>query len=366
MSGWWDQSGDLQYDNLVQKVPANSTMLQDEESMNRLLMNHLVASRVKVPEAVTREPGFHASALGYMCLRCEAFKRCLPRAAPEKSFPGSLLLRFELGSAVHDHWQNEVLARARVLKGTWSCKRCRFKLFGLLPTAPCPRCEWQIHPDTHARADERRMFMSCGSPDCTQTEYCPLCAEERETMPLFTIDCKAVCKWPTEDGFEDPSRDCGTCRRGGAWGFRETRIEIPAFDIVGHFDGVILYPDKPDRLLEMKTKDSFAWDNVVEPQAEHVMQSQVYMHGSGLREAVICYINKNSGLLKEFLVTYDSSFIELAKRNITEVRKSLEDGILPNGVCGGPREQRAKECLYSDVCFQGIDKISELHEKGIK
>lgn len=363
---WWDQTGDLQYDNLVQQVPANSSLIDDDESLNRVLMNRLEMARIKVPEAVTREPGYHASALGYMCVRCEAFKRCLPRARPSKTFPGALLLRFAIGSAVHEHWQSEVLALARVLKGTWSCKRCRFKVFGLLPTTPCPRCDWQIHPDDHSRADARRHFLSCGDPNCTQESDCSTCETERDAMPLFTIDCKSVCKWPTEAAFDDLDRDCGACRRGGAWGYRETRIEIPEFEIVGHFDGIICYPGKPDRLFEMKTKDVYAWGDMTEPHAAHVMQAQVYMHGSGLREAVIAYICKNSGMMKEFLVTYDESFIELAKRNITAVRKALEDGELPNGLCGGPKDKQAKECLYADVCFLGIDKISELHEKGLK
>lgn len=365
---WWDQTGDLQFENMVGSAKdLHAGLLADDQSLNTMILSGLSAAREKIPEAVTREPGFHASAVGDMCIRQEVFKRVLPRAKPAKKFPSSLLIRFEVGSAVHDRWQDQILGLMRVLKGTWSCTRCRHKVHGcLMPNTPCPACHWQVHPETHQRADARSMFISCGESACERSRSCSTCVEKRAAWPLYTTDCAEVCRWPTAQKFDDPARDCARCRRGGAWGFRETRISIPEFDLVGHFDGIVVYPCGTERLLEMKTKDSFAWDGMTEPTARHVTQSQIYMYGSGLREAVIAYINKNSGLMKEFLVKYDEDFVNRVKRNIEAVRTAVDAGELPNGVCGSPREKRAKECGYCDACFLGIDTVAELLARGIE
>ena len=326
---WWDQKDDLQFNNLVgNTLDMFAGKIPGEESLDDMILNHLESVDDKVPRRVRRSDGFHASSFGKMCIRYETFKRGVPREKDSKRFPGELYRRFAIGHAVHEHWQRNVLGKARILKGNWECSRCtRIQKNCFMPDEPCPRCRWQVNAATHYPAPSSRT----------------------------SIDCATGCKWP--GGFFQAGRDCAFCERGGYWKFRESFIKIKEYDIVGAYDGIVYY-NGIERILEMKTKDVFAWGNMERPHDEHIIQANVYMWGTGIKEAVIVYINKNSGELKEFIVRFDQEIIDRGLQNIEAVHKALEEDELPNGLCGSPREKRAKECPYSDLCFNGEEKIS--------
>ncbi len=328
---WWDQKGDLAFENIVgDTFDMFAGVIPGEESLNGMMIDYLPTVDTKVPRRVRRKDGFHASSIGTMCIRLETMKRAIPRAHDSKTFPGELHLRFQIGHAVHEHWQRNILGKMRILKGTWVCSRCtREQKDCFMPDGPCPRCRWQVNPVTHRPAPASRA----------------------------SSDCATGCKWP--GGFFEAGRDCAFCERGGQWNFKESFIKIEEYDIVGAYDGIVMY-NGVERLLEMKTKDVWAWDKMTQPHDSHVIQANVYMWGTGLKEAVICYINKNSGLMKEYLVKFDPKVIERGIKNIEAVHRALDEGELPNGVCGSPREKRAKECAYTDLCFAGYEKISEL------
>jgi len=327
---WWDQTDAADYKKIVGGgMELFAGQMSEEESLDKMIADHLGSVDDIVPRSVQRDPGFHASAAGKMCVRLETFKRALPRANDRKVFPGSLLRRFQIGHAVHDRWQR-VLGEMRVLKGTWECSRCtRIQKNQFMPTEPCPRCRWQVDPIKHYPAPSSKA----------------------------SIDCATGCKWP--EGFYVAGRDCVHCRRGGTWKFKESGIKIPEFDVIGHYDGVVVY-NGFERILEMKTKDAFAWPKVSEPMAAHVVQANVYMWGTGIHEAIIGYINKNSGEMKEFLIQYDPEIIERFKKNIARVHSSLAKDEAPNGPCAHPKEKQAKECPYKDACFRGTDDLNEL------
>ena len=330
--GWWDQHNDQEFIKAVGPMPLFAGQIVEEESLNRMIIDHLEETDRKIPRSVKRKAGFHASAFGYWCGRFEVLRRSIQKASDGRRFPGSLLLRFNVGTAIHEHWQQEIFAKMRVLKGRYYCSRCLHKIKdAFLPDNPCPKCAWPINPATEQPAPRSRSSVACADR----------------------------CKWP--GGFQAEGRDCAHCERGGRWTFRETSIYIEEWDIVGFYDGLILY-NAIERLLELKSKDSFAWENLEAPHPEHVSQAQVYMWGSGIHETIICYMNKNSGTLKEFLVKFDPAAIELIKKNISRVWKALDNGELPTGTCGSPKEKRAKECAYCSECFKGIDNIEELKE----
>ena len=337
MSGWWDQTDSQDYKSITGgSMELFAGMIPEEESLDRMIASYLETVDDKVPRSVQRTDGFHASSAGGMCVRLETFKRAIPRLNDRKVFPGALLRRFQLGHAVHDRWQSRLLGEMRVLKGTWECSRCtRIQKHCFMPTDPCPKCRWQVDPLKHYPAPPSKA----------------------------STDCAEGCKWP--GGYYVAGRDCVHCRRGGKWLFKESGVRIssgvdlPGFDVVGSYDGIALY-NGVERILELKTKDAFAWPKVSEPMSDHVIQAQVYMWGTGIHEAVICYINKNSGEMKEFLIPFDPDVIDRFKKNIERVYNSIEKGQAPNGPCSHHKEKRAKECPFRDVCFQGIDDLGEL------
>jgi hypothetical protein len=330
---WWDQTEDAAYKNIVgPTLDLFAGAIPEEESLDAMIENYLKGVDDIVPRRVRRTDGFHASSVGNMCTRYETMKRALPRANDSKKFPASLHKRFQLGHAVHERWQRNLLGKMRVLKGNWECSRCARVLKNrFMPDEPCPKCRWQIDPTTRKRSPASRK----------------------------SVDCAIMCKWP--GGYSVPGRDCGHCERGGHWVFNETFVKIEKWDLVGSYDGIVLY-NGVERILEMKSKDGFAFDKVTKPDDKHVIQAQVYMFASGVHEAVIAYISKNSGDMLEFLIKFDPKVIEGIGDNIEIVEKALDDGHLPNGVCGGPRDYRAKSCPYVDACFRGTDVIEELKE----
>jgi CRISPR/Cas system-associated exonuclease Cas4 (RecB family) len=330
---WFDQKGDAKYENLVRDTfDLFEGVIPGEESLNGMIINYLPTVDTKVPRRVRRSDGFHASSIGTMCLRLETLRRAVPRAHDSKTFPGELHARFQIGHAVHERWQRDILGKMRVLKGNWECSRCtRLQKDCFMPTDPCPHCRWQVDPNKHYPAPASRKSQ----------------------------DCATGCKWP--GGFFEAPRDCAFCERGGRWNFRESFIKIEDYDIVGAYDGLVVY-NGVERILEMKTKDVWAWDKMDAPHESHVIQANWYMKGTGVKEAVVAYINKNSGLMKEYLVKFDQKVIDHGLRNIDAVRAALEDEELPNGVCGSPREKKAKECAYSDLCFAGVESIPAVVE----
>lgn len=331
---WWDQTGDQQYKDLVQgTMNLFAGMIPSEESLDRMITQHLVEAETKIPRRVGRDDGFHASSVGDMCRRYETMKRALPIAQDQRKFAGQLLKRFQIGHAVHRQWQQKILSKMRVLKGTWECSRCMHRVNNcFMPSEPCDKCDWQINPVTHK----------------------PMAASAKSSA------CAVDCKWP--GGYYTVGRDCGYCFKGGNWKFKESTVRIKEYDLIGSFDGIVLYDGVVERILEMKTKDVYAWAKMTEPHAKHVIQSNVYMWGTGLTEGVICYINKNSGEMKEFLVKFDQELIDGIKKNIGLVMQALKKDELPNGVCGSSREPRAKECPYRKICFKGEDNIEKLKE----
>jgi len=341
---WYDQDTDAQFANLVGgTMNMFAGMIPDEESLNRMIDVHLETIEKKTPRRARRSDGFHASSVGDMCTRYETMKRAIPIEQDQKQWSAEMLKRFQIGHFVHDGFQQRLLGKMRVLRGRWRCSRCTSVQEGFMSSEPCPVCEWQVDREEH------RPTTPLWDPDSLQDQ----------PPPVPTVACAIGCKWP--GGFGAERRDCALCERGGKWNFRETHIKIEEHDIVGSYDGVVLY-NAVERILEMKTKDVWAFEKCTEPHARHVIQTQVYMWGSGIHEAVIVYINKNSGELKEFLVEFDKSVINGIIQNIGVVHQALVDEELPNGRCGGPRDKRAKSCPFKGLCFKGTDSIKELQK----
>jgi len=339
---WWDQSGSPAFYSAVGETGnLFAGRIPDEESLTQMIMKHLEEVDLKIPRRVKRKDGFHPSALGDMCLREAVFQRVLPKAQDARRFPGTVKLRFAIGTAVHDHWQTQIMGKMRVLRGTWQCSRCTHKVKNtFMPHEPCTHCQWQVKPNPKDLSQRIKAERS-----------------------RYSEGCAANCAWPSGDRkpFFSVGRDCAFCERGGKWLFRESSIYLKEFDIVGFYDGIVLYNGE-ERVIDLKTKDVYAWENLSEPDAKAIMQIRIYMWALNVPRGVIAYINKNSGLMKEFLVEQDPEMIEQVKRNIEFVHRAIEENELPNGVCGSKRDSRAKQCAYADECFMGCDNITALKE----
>jgi hypothetical protein len=336
--GWWDTSDSADFREQVgAPLPLFASKIKSDDSLSAMIDDYLEKKDDLVPRVVTRKDGWHPSSLFDACRRFETLKRALPIANDRKQWPIDMKRRFQLGNAVHRQFQQELLSKMRVLKGTFECSRCaRVVKNTLLPEDPCPDCRWQVTKPGKGRSVKR-------------------------TQPSRkSTDCAVVCSWP--GGFDTPGRDCAQCERGGHWVFNESSIYIEDWDIVGYYDGIVVMQAE-ERILEMKSIDTFAFNSLVEPHERDVFQANFYMLATGIHVANLCYVEKNGGLMKEFLVEFDEKVIDRAKRDITAVRKALEEGELPLGPCGSARERRAKSCPHKRACFTGIENIEELRNR---
>ena len=327
---WWDDTESPAFSSQV--ITIESRFTKAKKWLTKKMTAYLEKMDAVVPRRLHRKDGFHPSSMGsHFCPRMETFRRLLPRAYDGKKFAGSTQLRFELGKAGHSHWQDIIYGKMRLLKGTWACNRCIYMVDGTMPDIPCLACGWPVHKrfGTPAPASEQ------------------------------SVPCQETCHWP--DGFDADGRDCAQCNRGGKWTFEETDIEIPKYEIVGHFDGIIDY-DGEDRVLEFKTKYPEAFP-LQEPDEDHVIQCNVYMWALDHPLGVIVYLNKSTGETTDFLLEQDPSVKKLVIQRIEFVRTHVAEGTFPNGVCGGPKAPDAKTCPFSDVCFWGYDDIETLKEQ---
>lgn len=340
---WFDQVGDDAYEKQVGYVAS----LQGDGAggeLTKKVKAWLTEVNLTVPRRARRSDGFHASSMGNVCNRYETFRRVLPRASDARQFSPDLLLRFQVGHAVHHWWQNKLLGKMRILKGTWECSRCtRVVKNVFMPSDPCEKCRWQVDPVKHFPQPRGRQ----------------------------SVDCATGCVWPgtEEDRFAIPTRDCVHCERGGEWLFRETSITIPDpkggdDHIVGAFDGILVPEPNHEQIGEFKTKDTMAWKWLKEPEYKHAVQVNVYMMQPGMpQEAIVCYIDKNSGMMKEFVLVPDPAIVKKIKADAALVRVCVEEKELPNGVCASRTDKRAKECSYREECFLGLNKLEDILER---
>lgn len=325
---WWDDVDSPAF--AAQIITTQGLHGKRKSKLTAQMIEFLEERDLTVPRRLHREDGFHPSSLGSrFCARLETFKRLLPRAFDDKRFSGNLQLRFEMGKAGHGHWQTNLYGKMRILRGIWECTRCTRRVYdAYMPEHPCPKCNWPVNPATGGKA-----------PRSSRSKR-----------------CDAVCIWP--GGFDTQERDCAACERGGNWTFKETRIEIPELEIVGHYDGIIFY-EGLDRVLEFKTRDPKLFP-VQEPDEDHVIQCNIYMWAEEIDHGLIVYLNKGTGETVEFEIEPDPTVRQLIETRINYVRQYVAEKTLPNGVCGSPKSFDAKICPYSDCCFLGYDKLEEV------
>lgn len=113
-------------------------------------------------------------------------------------------------------------------------------------------------------------------------------------------------------------------------------------------------------VVELKTAASLA--KFSEPMREHVLQVTAYMQVTKTSDALIVYLNKQSGEVKEFPVHLESENILLLFERARRLDQALVDRVLPARV-GAGQEWQCRGCEFVTECetFQG-DSMTE-HRK---
>lgn len=137
---------------------------------------------------------------------------------------------------------------------------------------------------------------------------------------------------------------------------REERVFNDEFLVDGHMDGVVVLPGAEEAVVDFKSCSASRFESLKKkPDANAVVQIQSYMWLSGIRRAVILYINKQEMIfencLAEHWIEYDERVVADVQEKVRSIRKGLEGGPLPERICSRGNVKRAVECKCRNRCF---------------
>ena len=141
------------------------------------------------------------------------------------------------------------------------------------------------------------------------------------------------------------------CERAGVLTAREIEIVDAKNKHLGHADGR-LHIDGIDYLLEIKTVNARGFASLHEPKEGHKMQTHAYMKSIGLQQAVIIYMNKDTSMLKEFVIPYDEAYYQQScKPRIVRYFHSVKNLLLPEKEGTSPSSFPCSYCAHKRICY---------------
>jgi CRISPR-associated exonuclease Cas4 len=159
--------------------------------------------------------------------------------------------------------------------------------------------------------------------------------------------------------------------RAGLLVKREVAIQNKELRTLGHADGIVKIHGQR-YVLEIKTinTNSFAMLGK-NPKPEHIAQVVMYMAALAEKKALILYVDKNTGQLKEFYVPFSQSYYEEnVKRRVTRYFDCVAKRLMP------PREGKQANafpctyCPYVLACYgeeaKLLQKLRAKHEPKSK
>ena len=124
----------------------------------------------------------------------------------------------------------------------------------------------------------------------------------------------------------------------------------------------VIEVDGQKLVVELKTAASLA--KFSEPMREHVLQLSAYMQVTKTADALIVYLNKQSGEVKEFPVHLEPENLLLLFERARRLDQALQDRALPARV-GAGQEWQCRTCEFVTECetFHG-DGMTEVRKIG--
>lgn len=243
-----------------------------------------------------RKPGLHVSMFSDPCLRrlvLHVMNPDLKDTAP----PNKLQRIFDCGTSTHHWFQEDYLGPMGILEGTWQCSGCGKKMDGAMPDKPCD----------------------------TELEPPPWDAKIASCADLHSH-----------------------------WRFLEPRVQLEhaGLTVVGSCDGILNLSGKRS-VLEMKTKDSKLFAELLKPEIGHVVQGSLYAIKLVLDTVTIVYIEKNEWKLKVYQVPVEPWVLEWFTGMMEQVSSLVKTGdyrIAPLK-CANKDSSRAMRCGARQLCF---------------
>lgn len=126
------------------------------------------------------------------------------------------------------------------------------------------------------------------------------------------------------------------------FGMNQKTVEIEG--IQGHPDGII----DGDTLLEVKSMSSFSFQAFQDQQIDegYRYQCNAYMHALGLSQTCIVGLNKDAGVLHEWIINKDQTIVDDIIRRIGELRAVTRDSLPRQPYSPNEKGFLPWQCLY--------------------
>ena len=134
------------------------------------------------------------------------------------------------------------------------------------------------------------------------------------------------------------------------------------FVISGRMDDVLLVRiDGKIYILEVKSVSNINYSK--EAKKPHIAQLQLYMHSSGIRDGIICYIERNSLKSVSFTIPYDPEIIKESLERFGKLNSHLKSDKIPEPEGRINRKEfgwQCEKCQYREECYTANPATKEL------
>jgi hypothetical protein len=206
------------------------------------------------------------------------------------------------GNNIHDKWQNW-MRRAGILAGNWKCLICHHKWWQDSSPVICPECEADGHLIRYAEvAVEDKAHRIIGHADGMVIDERGKALIEIKSVGLGTI------RWDAPKLYE-------------------------------------LYESGAADLDEL-------WKRIKRPLTTHLRQINLYMHCTGIHDAVVIYEWKPTQEVKEFQIKFDPLIVEEMLDKADDLIEHLDAGTLPPRIDNAMKSKMpCVFCSYKSTCF---------------
>jgi len=129
------------------------------------------------------------------------------------------------------------------------------------------------------------------------------------------------------------------------------KIDFEDFQVSGRVDDLLLIKHSGKSVL-VEVKSCSFLSYVKSPQKHHVMQLQLYMHGTGIHNGILLYIEKNTLKTKVFTIEFDEHVINELLERFRELHKNLITNQIPIAEAkqNGDIKWMCEKCEYREKC----------------
>ena len=131
-----------------------------------------------------------------------------------------------------------------------------------------------------------------------------------------------------------------------------SEVNIPPQEIISGRADAIISDGKDLYVLDIKSMNSMIFDRLAEPKEENINQLQLYLHYFKVPKGLLLYVNKNTLVLKEFLVAYDEKRTASLLNDLKNIKGKIDSDIIPQRLPTYPKDWQCRYCQFKEICKQ--------------